>query len=557
MSEAEGETKVARLVTFLGLGRHDKTLDRRVYDTAEYEFLEQKAAKTPYVCRALAELIHPSDIAVLATDKAEELHGAALQDALRAGNCPAPRFVRILAGQTPAELWRQFDLIKAELRGAEGPVMLDITHGFRSQPFFAAAVTAFVHAVDKHPPPLRICYAAYDARNRETGVTPIWELTEFLALLDWSRALAMFLQTGRGEEAGTATKRLGNDLRNAWFHGGRLGKEPNLKELGEAIIRFSEDLETLRTGDLLIGGGKTKSSALRLLEAAKDAKHQVEQHAPPLADVLDRITEIVQPLAGANEDLSGKDGREVIASLAKTYLGFGRYLEAAATVREGHVNFYAPKAALRPGSPDFDIQQRAASEERARWRDPAGSSRRDLVTADEPDHSFNNVAKPRNDLLHAQYKNKKDTQTSHAIIRTVKELVEDFDRASRAAVGACFINLSNHPIDKWDDAQMQAARDLAERVEDVMFPLVPPDADEKVIGTLADECLAKIPRETTHALVQGEFTLTFELVRRLQARGITCLAATTARNVEEEANGRKISSFTFVRFRAYPDLGSA
>lgn len=557
MIEAAGKMQVARLVTFLGLGRQDKTLDRYVYDPAEYEFHGNRAAKTPYVCRALAELIDPSDIAVLATDRAEELHGAALQEALRAGNVPAPRFVRIPTGQTPAELWRQFDVIKTELRDASGPVMLDITHGFRSQPFFAAAVTTFVHAVDEKPPVLRVCYAAYDARNRETSVTPIWELTEFVALLDWSRALAMFLQTGRGEEAGTTTKRLGNDLRNAWFHGGKLGKEPNLKELGEALIRFGEDLETLRTGDLLIGSGKTKSSALQLLETAKDAKHQVEQHAPPLADILDRILEIVEPLGGASDDLSGKNGREAIASLAKTYFGFGRYLEAAATIREGYVNFYAPKAALRPGWHDFDTKQRTDSEERARWLDPARPSRTDPTKADELDHSFNNVAKPRNDLLHAQYRNKKDTQTSHAIIKTVKELVEEFERASHAAVGACFVNLSNHPIAKWDDAQMQAARNLAERVQDVMFPVVPPDADEKVIGTLADKCLAQIPRETTHALVQGEFTLTFELVRRLQARGITCLAATTARNVEEEANGRKVSSFAFVRFRAYPELGPA
>jgi CRISPR-associated protein Csx16 len=123
--------------------------------------------------------------------------------------------------------------------------------------------------------------------------------------------------------------------------------------------------------------------------------------------------------------------------------------------------------------------------------------------------------------------------------------------------GFCFINLTNHPSSKWDDGQIKAAHALAGRIEDVAFPAVPPDADEKAIRTLADECLSQVPPETTHALVQGEFTLTFELVRRLQARRITCLAATTTRNVEEEANGHKVSSFAFVRFRAYPELGPA
>lgn len=118
--------------------------------------------------------------------------------------------------------------------------------------------------------------------------------------------------------------------------------------------------------------------------------------------------------------------------------------------------------------------------------------------------------------------------------------------------GACFVNLTNHPSANWDEAQTKAAFALAERIEDIAFPAVPPDADEKPIEALAETCIAQIPPETSHALVQGEFTLTVELVRRLQARGITCLAATSEREVEEDGDGRRVSTFRFVRFRAYP-----
>lgn len=89
------------------------------------------------------------------------------------------------------------------------------------------------------------------------------------------------------------------------------------------------------------------------------------------------------------------------------------------------------------------------------------------------------------------------------------------------------------------------------------FPAVPPDADEKAIEIIAEECVAYFPRETSHALVLGEFTFTVELVRRLQARGITCLAATSTRNVEEDVEGQRVSAFTFVRFRPYPEPRSA
>jgi len=528
---------IARLVTFLGRGHFDKEQGRYVYDPTEYEFLENVSAKTPFVCRALAELLRPSEISVLATQEAESDHGAALREVLRAGNYPAPRFVRIPAGRAPAELWQQFEFIKEELRGAQGPVMLDITHGFRSQPFFAAAVATFVHAVDEKPPELRVCYAAYDAKeDLKTGVAPIWELTEFVTLLDWSRALAMFLKTGRAEEAGKATEHLGRDLKKTWFQSGKQGEEPNLKELGEALTQFGADLETLRTGDLLLGRGSMNSSASRLLSATQEAKEHVAKYAPPLADILDRVVGMAKPIAGAGSDLSGPEGRKAIVKLAELYLRLGRYLEAAATAREGWVNLYAPKTALAPGAPDFDSKERERAEKRAHEHDPA----------------FREVTDRRNDFLHAQYR--PSTQRAADIAETVKSLVEKLRNASR---GACFVNLSNHPSAKWDEMQTKAARELAERIEDIAFPAVPPDADEEAISALAEECAAKVPPETSHALVQGEFTFTVELVRRLQTRGITCLAATSKREVAEDGDGRRMSTFRFVRFRAYPELNTA
>jgi hypothetical protein len=145
-------------------------------------------------------------------------------------------------------------------------------------------------------------------------------------------------------------------------------------------------------------------------------------------------------------------------------------------------------------------------------------------------------------------------QKAADIEETVKSLVKKLRIASETPRGACFVNHSNHPKAKWDEAQTKAALALAERIEDIPFPAVPPGADEKAVEALAEECAAKIPRETSHALVQGEFTLTVELVRRLQARGMTCLAATSGRDVEEDGDGRHVSTFSFVRFRAYPEL---
>lgn len=535
MSATTEEGHVSRLVSFLGT---------RAYDEVIYRLGQLEAPKTRYVCRALGTMLRPSEIIVLATEQAEQRHGADLSAELRAGNCPAPRFVRIPLGRDPSELWRQFDVIKSELRNSTGPVMLDITHGFRSQPFFAAAVATFVHAVDENPPNLRVCYGAFEEKDPDTQVAPIWELSEFVTLLDWSRALAMFLRTGRAEEAGSATERLGRDLRKAWIQGGRQGDEPNLKELGQALTQFGKDLQTLRTGDLLLGRQGARSSATRLLEEAQGAKQHAGRHAPPLADVLEHVVAMAEPIAHAGSDLSGAEGRRAVVALAQLYLRLGRYLEATATVREGWVNLFAPKAALVPGSTAFDREERERAEDRAHKQDAV----------------FREVTDRRNDFLHAQYR--PGVQRAGDLTETVKGLVEKLRIASeapRAAPGNCarrdcFVNLTNHPTATWSEAQLSAARALAERILDIPFPDVAPDADEKTIKALAESCVAGMPPETSHALVQGEFTLTVELVRRLQARGITCLAATSSREVDEDAAGRRTSTFTFVRFRAYPEL---
>ena len=418
-------------------------------------------------------------------------------------------------------------------------VMLDITHGFRSQPFFAAGVANFVLALDEKPPRLRICYAAFEAKDKETGVAPIWELTEFVTLLDWTRALAMFLETGRADDAARATERLGRDLKKDWFERGMQGGAPKLGDFGKALAQFGADLETLRTGDLLIGRDGKKPSANRLLDAARDAAGDARRHVPPLADILDRVAAMAEPLAGAGADLSGENGREAVIALAKLYLRLGRYLEAAATVREGWVNLYAPKTALVPGAANFDPEERKRAENRANGRDK----------------TFQEVTDRRNDFLHAQYR--PSAQKASDVVDTVDTLVKKLRDAGKTARGRCFVNLTNHPSPGWDEAQTKAALALAEPISDVAFPAVPPEADEGAVAALAEECVAKVPREASHALVQGEFTLAAELVRRLQSRGIVCVAATSERMVQEAADESRASTFRFVRFRKYPDPSQA
>lgn len=118
-----------------------------------------------------------------------------------------------------------------------------------------------------------------------------------------------------------------------------------------------------------------------------------------------------------------------------------------------------------------------------------------------------------------------------------------------------FINLSNHPSVNWSVEQKDTAERLYGEIIDLPFPVVDPAGDEAYIATLADEYYRQIMdlsggmSVTVHLM--GEMTLTFALVQRLQAEGITCVASTTKRETVEFPDGRKESVFNFVQFRKY------
>ena len=122
-----------------------------------------------------------------------------------------------------------------------------------------------------------------------------------------------------------------------------------------------------------------------------------------------------------------------------------------------------------------------------------------------------------------------------------------------------FVNLSNHALETWSPAQRDAARALGHGEPGELahpLPLIDPRADTETVvalaRTTADEALATGARG---AVVAGDYTFTLALVAALQARGVRCYAATTARDVTVErapdGSSVKRSVFVFVRWREY------
>lgn len=114
------------------------------------------------------------------------------------------------------------------------------------------------------------------------------------------------------------------------------------------------------------------------------------------------------------------------------------------------------------------------------------------------------------------------------------------------------LNFSNHPSSSWPDNQMQWAMQNYEKVEDLPFPDVDPNLNEVALHKLVEEYLYKVlERRPKHVHIMGELTFCVALIKKLQKAGISCLASTTHRTIQEHPDGTKISKFEFVRFRHY------
>lgn len=135
-----------------------------------------------------------------------------------------------------------------------------------------------------------------------------------------------------------------------------------------------------------------------------------------------------------------------------------------------------------------------------------------------------------------------------------------------------FINLSNHPSDKWSKKQLEAVKELTnnESIVDIPFPQIDPEMPSEDVVTLAKEYFYKnilnviydvestddVP-DKIYLHIMGEMCFTYNVVElakffsKRELENITCIASTTKRNVVEKEDGTKISIFEFVQFREY------
>ncbi|MDR1700056.1 MAG: TIGR02221 family CRISPR-associated protein, partial [Lachnoclostridium sp.] len=213
------------------------------YSECEY-FFRERSRKTKFIQQALIELFctdftkEDKMLFLLTEDAKRKNWENGLKEKIAAYNLPAEiRTVDIPVGKSEDEIWKIFEAIYNELHG-EDSVILDVTHGFRSLPMLGLVILYYTHYM-KNIMVEDIYYGAFEAQD-ETGRTPIFQLTPFFNLMQWTSAADAFVNYGFSNKLQDMVKK------TAVLHRGTKG-------MADAIAKVTESMSTLRGSDIING----------------------------------------------------------------------------------------------------------------------------------------------------------------------------------------------------------------------------------------------------------------------------------------------------------------
>ncbi|MDY6991954.1 MAG: CRISPR-associated protein Csx16 [Pseudomonadota bacterium] len=441
-----------RLISFLGTGQ---------YGTTQYTFNAQHC-ETCYVAAAMAHFIKPTEIIILATKEAEEKHGKGLRAEIERLQLAELEFQNIPYGGNTEELWQQFEIIsKVITKEAPEAVTLDITHGFRAQPFFAASVIAYLRAIDRKPSDFRVHYGEF---RQDELKSPIWDLSVFITLLDWSSALHSFIKTGHSK----ALVALAIDENTRIHKAGGENRPKKLKSLADSLNDFSANMATVRCPQLITG--KERGSARAVLKLIAESDAEVKTYFKPLVPVLELLRQQLDQIPA--ESLFGDSGHQALSALSKLYLKYERYPEALITLREGWISLYA-----EAGKTDQELlesKKRCNTEDR--WREAENTD--DKKNADD-------ISNVRNDIEHGGFR--AQPCPARTLREQTEKLVAAFEVAQPQPTGKTYF-ISRHPgAFAWANTQGFQVDECLEHFDVNLIQ----DGDT-VIGTLPVNLIAQV-----------------------------------------------------------------
>lgn len=308
-------------ISFLGLGKFNKEKNLYEYEETKY-FFNDKTVYTCYFPFAVKEFTAPDKLVVIMTEKASNEHSDRLSL-----NCEFDSII-IPEGKTEKEIWEIFSKI-TDYIAENSEVVVDITHGFRSQPVILLASLVYLKAL-KNVKIKKILYAAFEARD-ENNKTPVFDLKPFLDLMDWSYGVYEFINNGNSKEFKNL---LINAHRNSYLVK-NAEKAEKLTNAGNILEKFTNALSLVNIKD-----------ALKFIAEYKNIVPQITMDSEKIAEAKPfnlLLNKISQKLESIGEQYTENKGEEFIKSnieIIKWYLETEQYQQAITLMNECFISFH-------------------------------------------------------------------------------------------------------------------------------------------------------------------------------------------------------------------------
>ena len=317
---------------------------------------------------------------------------------------PRLEVVDIPDGRNSAEMWDIFARLVGVVDDGD-TLIFDITHAFRSIPFFVMLALAFLKSAYENVTIERVLYGEF----KKDGVGPVIELTEFIKLLDWMSATDQFVGFGDSR----ALVRLVRDAAAA----GQDAPADRLK-----LRHFAAGLDDVsRTLQLNIPD-KAMTAADNLLHTLQQARAPMQRQLPTFLPLAERVERAFAGMALAEDPRDPTYNRRALAlerDIITWYLDRQQLLQAIAVAYEWLLSYIMKLEGYQDlyFGPDRDtVRKQVTALNKARVIEARGKRvnpklANDVKEAQDNLHVivgdaqllslYEEVADLRNDLLHA------------------------------------------------------------------------------------------------------------------------------------------------------------
>lgn len=282
-----------KAIAFLGKGRYSFTqycyTDSKTGNVIKADWNKYFSATLTFFYPDIEELY------IVMTEEARKEHWDNSEDPKNLKETLKLQKVRVIpvpidSRRNDTELWEIFKSI-VKVIDYNDEIIFDITNAFRSQPVITMIIASFIKVI-KNAKITHLVYGAWDARleekdsenNIKFSESPVFDLSAFLTLLDWTTATNTFIQTGRAEQLTKLAETFKNDA---------------VEGFAKQVHKLSQELLTTRPVGV-IQAASGFEQALAQVETAVQQNPAMQ----PYQQLLERIKDEYSPFAIATEPLA-------------------------------------------------------------------------------------------------------------------------------------------------------------------------------------------------------------------------------------------------------------